>query len=70
MTTEAKTKKALTPIKQVKLAVSIPGTTTQTLMSDRFSLQYDSEKMVLYVNKIGTPDNYVVHASNIAYLKL
>lgn len=68
MSTEKKPK--LTEISQVKLAVSIPKTTTQTLMSDRFNLQYDSEKMVLYVNKKGTNENYVIHASNIAYLKL
>ena len=67
MSKEAK----LTPISQVKLAVSIPGTTTQTLMSDKFNLMYDSEKMVLYITKKANEEaRYVVHASNIAYLKL
>lgn len=61
----------LTPISQVKLAVSIPGTTTQTLVSDKFNLLYDSDKMVLYITKKSDEKaRYVVHASNIAYLKL
>jgi hypothetical protein len=67
----SKSETKLTPIQQVKLAVSIPGTTTQTLMEKDFYLMYDSEKMVLYVNKKSKPeDRYVIHASNIAYLKL
>jgi hypothetical protein len=60
----------LTPIRQVKLAVSIPKTTSQTLMDDRFSLLYDADRMVLYVQAKNSKDQYVIHASNIAYLKI
>lgn len=63
----------LTPISQVKLAVAIPGTTTQTLMEKQYSLMYDSEKMVLYVHKKEagkTQDKYVIFPPNIAYMKL
>lgn len=60
----------ITPVSQVKLAVSIPGTTTQTLMAPTYALDYDSAKQVLYVQKKGHKDIYVVHSSNVAYIKL
>ena len=60
----------ITPVSQVKLAVSIPGTTTQTLMAPTYSLDYDSAKQVLYVQKKGHKDVYVIHSSNVAYIKL
>jgi hypothetical protein len=63
-------KTTITPVSQVKLAVSIPGTTPQTLMSAQFDLDYDSAKQVLYIQKKGQKDLYVVHSSNVAYIKL
>ena len=77
MSTETKQKK-LTEVDQVKLAVSIPGTTSQTLHSNAYSLTYDSEKGCLYVQKKvtdrgeekGSHPKFVVFNSNIAYMKL
>jgi hypothetical protein len=60
----------ITSVRQVKLAVSIPGTTTQTRINPAYSLDYDSAKQVLYVQKKGNDDIYVIHSSNVAYIKL
>jgi hypothetical protein len=72
-TTETVEAPKLTPVKQVKLAVAIPGTTTQTLMEERYSLMYDSLRMVLYVYKKEagkSHDKYIIFPPNIAYMKI
>lgn len=76
--TEAPVETKLTTINQVKLAVSIPNTTSQTLHDRDFTLLYDSSKGCLYVQKKQTErgdgkenhPKFVIFNSNIAYMKL